>query len=52
MQIEVEDMMFFESMHRNLSFLQEYFEMPTKLPSIETLADKGIKIYGDDYELM
>lgn len=50
MQIEVEGMMFFESMHRNLSFLQEYFEIPTALPSIETLANMGVKKYGDDYE--
>lgn len=49
MQIEVEDMMFFESMHRNLSFLQEYFEMPQRLPSIESLANKGNNKYGDDY---
>lgn len=50
MQLEVEEMMFFESMHRNLSFLQEYFGLTTMLPSIEVLADNGIKKYGEDYE--
>lgn len=50
MQIEREEMMFFEAMHRNITFLQNYFGMTCNLPSIEELSKKGISIYGDDYE--
>lgn len=50
LQIEQEDMMFFEAMHRNISFLQSYFEAARRLPSIEELAKKGIERYGKDYE--
>ena len=50
MQIEQEDMMFFEALHRNIDFLQNYCNTTNRIPSIEELANKGIKKYGDDYE--
>lgn len=50
MQIEQEDMMFFEAMHRNISFLQEYFGVTRKLTTLDVLEKRGIQKYGDDYE--
>lgn len=50
MQIEQEDMMFFEALHRNIDFLQNYCNTTNRIPSIEELANKGIKKYGDDYD--
>lgn len=50
MQIEHEDMLFFESMHRNVRFLQEYFCTKTSISSIDELTKKGIATYGENYE--
>lgn len=50
LQIDTEEMMFYEAMHRNLSFLQNYFCTKCKLPSIKDLATRGIKKYGEDYD--
>lgn len=50
MQIEREDMMFFEALHRNITFLQNYFGISCSLPAIEDLDRKGKAKYGDDYE--
>ena len=50
MQIESEEMLFFEALHRNITFLQMYFKTSNVLPSMEYLIKKGKKIYGDDYE--
>lgn len=50
MQIEQEDMMFFEAMKRNIDFLQNYFLSSRKLPPMKLLIRKGITIYGKDYE--
>ena len=50
MPIEQEDMMFFEALHRNIDFLQGYFNTINRIPSIEDLARKGKAIYGDNYE--
>ena len=50
MQVEKKDMMFFESLHRNISFLQNYFNTDSKIPTLECLVSKGKGMYGDDYE--
>lgn len=50
MQIEQEEMMFFEAMHRNISFLQNYFGTNNKLTPIEILDGKGREKYGDTYD--
>lgn len=50
MQIEKEEMMFFESMEMNISFLQRFFETNNKLTSTDELVRKGIEKYGNDYE--
>lgn len=50
MQIEQEEMMFFEAMHRNISFLQDYFGTINKLTPIEILDEKGRNKYGEAYE--
>lgn len=50
MQIDKEDMMFFESLERNICFLQGYFNTNNKLTTIDKLIAKGNSIYGDDYE--
>lgn len=50
LQIEQQDMMFFEALHRNIDFLQRYFNTTNRIPSIEDLIKKGKSIYGDDYE--
>ncbi len=50
LQIEQEDMMFFEALHRNIDFLQKYFNTANRIPTIEDLASKGKIIYGDDYD--
>ena len=50
MQIEREDMMFFEALHRNIDFLQRYFNTTNRIPTIENLAKNGKAIYGEDYE--
>ena len=43
-------MMFFEAMHRNISFLQNYFETINKLTPLELLDKIGRTKYGDAYE--
>ena len=48
-QIEREEMMFFEAMHRNITFLQNHFGITGNLPTIEELSKKGNSKYGDDY---
>lgn len=50
MQIEQQDMMFFEALHRNIDFLQGYFNTTNRMPSIEDLVKKGKAVYGEDYE--
>lgn len=50
MQIEPEEMLFLEALHRNITFLQMYFKTSNALPSMEHLIRKGKKIYGEDYE--
>ena len=50
MQIEQQDMMFFEALHRNIDFLQGYFNTTNRIPSIEDLVKKGKAVYGEDYE--
>ena len=50
MQIEQQDMMFFEALHRNIDFLQGYFNTTNRIPSIEDLVKKGKGVYGEDYE--
>lgn len=50
LQIEQDDMMFFEVLHRNIDFLQNYYNTTNRIPSIEELVSKGKKFYGDDYE--
>ena len=50
MQIEPEDMIFFEAMHRNISFLQNYFGTINKLTPVEILYERGKTKYGDAYE--
>lgn len=50
LQIEQEEMMFFEAMHRNISFLQNYFETINKLTPLELLDKIGRTKYGDAYE--
>ncbi len=50
MQIEREDMMFFEAFHRNINFLQRYFHTTNRIPTIEDLARKGKIVYGENYE--
>jgi hypothetical protein len=50
MQIEIEDMMFFEALHRNITFLHNYFGTTSSLPAIEELDRKGKAKYGDAYE--
>lgn len=49
MQIESDEMMFFESMERNISFLQKYFNAKHLLTSTEQLVKIGKDKYGDDY---
>lgn len=50
MQIESVDMVFFEAMHRNISFLQNYFGTTNKLTPIKILDEKGRDKYGEAYE--
>lgn len=50
MQIGVEEMMFFESMLRNITFLQNYFCTNNNVPTIAELSRGGVEKYGDDYE--
>lgn len=50
MQIEQEDMLFFEAMHRNVSFLQKYFGTTYGLSPLKELEKKGNEQYGEDYE--
>lgn len=50
LQIESGEMMVFESMHRNISFLQNYYETNHRLTSIEVLYKRGEEKYGDPYE--
>ena len=50
MQIEQQDMMFFEALHKNIDFLQGYFNTINRMPSIEDLVKKGKAVYGEDYE--
>ena len=50
MQIEQQDMMFFEALHKNIDFLQGYFNTTNRMPSIEYLVKKGKAVYGEDYE--
>lgn len=38
MQIEQKEMMFFEALHRNITFLQNYFDTTNRFPSIAELA--------------
>lgn len=49
LQIEQEEMIFFEAMHRNISFLQNYFVMLCKLPPLKELEKKGKEKYGGNY---
>lgn len=50
MQIETEDMMLFEALHRNIDFLQKYYNTNKRIPSIKQLADEGNNKYGNPYE--
>lgn len=50
LQIEQEEMVFFEAMHRNISFLQDYFGTINKLTPIEILDEEGRNKYGEAYE--
>lgn len=50
MQIDREDMLYFESLERNIIFLQKYFNTSNQLSTIDELSDKGKKIYGEDCE--
>lgn len=50
MQIDCEEMMFFEALHRNITFLQNYFGTSSRLTKIEELDRKGKARYGEDYE--
>jgi hypothetical protein len=49
MQIDTEDMMLFEALHRNIDFLQIYYKTNNRIPSIKQLADEGKRKYGDPY---
>lgn len=50
MQIDREDMLYFESLERNIIFLQKYFNTSNQLSTIDELSDKGKKIYLEDCE--
>ena len=50
LQIDTNEMMIFEAMHRNISFLQNYFGTNNRLTSIEVLYKRGEEKYGDPYE--
>lgn len=50
LQIDMNEMMIFEAMHRNISFLQNYFGTNNRLTSIEILYKRGEEKYGDPYE--
>jgi len=50
MQIDQNEMILFEAMHRNISFLQNYLGTIHRLTSIEILYKKGENRYGEAYE--
>lgn len=50
LQIESDEMVVFEAMHRNISFLQNYYETINRLMPIEMLYKRGEKKYGYPYE--
>ena len=50
MQIEKQDMLFFEAMHRNISFLQSFFITKNSITPTEVLSRIGIAKYGEPYE--
>lgn len=50
LQIEQEDMIYFEAIHKNISFLQKYFGMTCVFSPLKELEKKGQVKYGDNYE--